>query len=155
MRPASPATTSEPSHFVYVDSLGVIGVCEQSAGAALKQLEEGFNREGLLLHKFELSRNGIVALGTELDGAALRTRVTPERFWAIRVALEALLRRRRISAWSLEVVLGHCTFAALCFRGLLSVFTRSTRSWSAAAHRAGLSPCGMSAGRSCASSGPS
>ena len=32
------------------------------------------------------------------------------------------MRRRRIGAWSLEAVLGHCTFAALCCRGLLSVF---------------------------------
>ncbi|CAK0811878.1 unnamed protein product [Prorocentrum cordatum] len=94
----------------------------ESVGRALEQLGGGFNRESLLLHKSELSRAGIVALGTELDGTALRTRVTPQRLWNIYAALEELLRRKRASAWSVQVVLGHCTFAALCCRGLLSVF---------------------------------
>ncbi|CAK0900771.1 unnamed protein product [Prorocentrum cordatum] len=121
VRPALGEERDPLSHYVYVDNLGVIGVCEAAVGDALEQLGEGFNREGLLLYKSERSRGGIVALGAELDGAAPRTRVTPKRFWNICQALGALLRRRRASARAFEVVLGRCTFAALCCRGLLSV----------------------------------
>ncbi|CAK0880531.1 unnamed protein product, partial [Prorocentrum cordatum] len=113
VRPALGEEFNALSHYVYVDSLGVIGACEAAVGDALEQL---------LLRKSERSHGGIVALATELDGAALRTRVAPKRFWNIYQALGALLRRRRASAWALEVVLGHCAFAALCCRGLLSVF---------------------------------
>ncbi|CAK0872527.1 unnamed protein product, partial [Prorocentrum cordatum] len=120
--PARAEEKTRLGHYACAGNLGVVGVCEQAVGEALEQLEEGFDREGLLLHKSELSRADIVALGAELDGAALRARVTPERFWSIHGALGALLRRRRAGARSLEVAFGHCAFAALCCRGLLSIF---------------------------------
>ncbi|CAK0836481.1 unnamed protein product [Prorocentrum cordatum] len=80
------------------------------------------NREGMLLRKSELSRGSVAALGAELDGEASMARVAPERIWAIHAALGALLRRKRVSAWSLQVVMGHCAFAALRRRGLFSAF---------------------------------
>ncbi|CAK0858685.1 unnamed protein product, partial [Prorocentrum cordatum] len=121
-RPWLAEEADEIGYYARVDNLGAIGVCEKAVGRALEQLEGGFNREGLLLHKSELSRAGIVALGAELDGAALRARVAPKRIWNVYAELGALLRRERASAWSVQAVLGHCVFAALCCRRLLGVF---------------------------------
>ena len=61
-------------------------------------------------------------LGVELMGDSLRMRVTSERWWLVRRAIEALLRRPKCSGWALEVVVGHCTFAGLANRGSLSVW---------------------------------
>eukprot|EP00972_Heterocapsa_arctica_P010141 1489297-Heterocapsa_arctica.AAC.1 len=57
-----------------------------------------------------------------LNGSEMTTRVSRPRYWTVRRGIEALLRRRRLAGWALEVVLGHCTFVGLCSRGVLSTF---------------------------------
>eukprot|EP00959_Pyramimonas_sp_CCMP1952_P352621 7388056-Pyramimonas_sp.AAC.1 len=58
----------------------------------------------------------------ELMGDGLRPRVTSQRWWLFRRAIEALLRRPKCSGWALEVVVGYCTFAGLANRGCPSVW---------------------------------
>ena len=67
-------------HYVYVDNLGAMGACEKSVGEVLEQLEIGFNWARLLLHKTEQTCQSVAALGDELIGTSLPTRVTNERF---------------------------------------------------------------------------
>ena len=65
------------------------------------------------------------ALGTELDGCELSSRV-------MRQGLTAFLRRRRCSGRALERVIGHCTFMGLASRGTLCTFhtgCRFIQSW--------------------------
>ncbi|CAK0860257.1 unnamed protein product, partial [Prorocentrum cordatum] len=82
------------SHCVYVDNLGVASTDEPIVTDAIAQLVEGLDQRGLLLHGS--------SAGTE--------------------ALNGLLRRRRLTGWAVEVLVGHCAFAGLLSRGTLSVF---------------------------------
>ncbi|CAK0858238.1 unnamed protein product [Prorocentrum cordatum] len=109
------------SHYVYVLNLGVASTDEPIVTDAIAQLIEGFDQRGLLLHGNSVGTE-VETLGTEVSGALWKTRVTQKRFWLIRQALNGLLRRRRLTGWAVEVLVGHCTFAGLLSRGTLSVF---------------------------------
>eukprot|EP00959_Pyramimonas_sp_CCMP1952_P031969 670895-Pyramimonas_sp.AAC.1 len=65
---------------------------------------------------------GAETLGAEVSGPRWKTRVTQKRFWLIRQAITGLLRRRRLTFWAVEVLVGHCDDAGLRARGALSVF---------------------------------
>ena len=67
-----------------------------------------FEPLGLALHKTEEHLGRGEALGTELDGRELSSRVTSKRFWMMRQGLTAL-----------ERVIGHCTFVSLASQGTL------------------------------------
>ena len=110
------------AHYVYVDNLGVLAVAKQEVIDTLNALETGFNETGLLLHKSEIQSGDIQALGAMLNGSEMTTRVSDSRYWTVHRGIEALLRRRQVAGWALEVVLGHCTFVGLCSRGVLSTF---------------------------------
>ena len=69
------------------------------------------------------------ALGTQLDGHELSSRVTSKRFWMLRQGLAALLRRRRCSCRALERLIGHCTFMGLASQRTLCSFHTSCRHW--------------------------
>ncbi|CAK0891104.1 unnamed protein product [Prorocentrum cordatum] len=109
------------SHYVYVDNLGVASTDQPIVTDAIAQLVEGFDQRGLLLHGSSVGTE-VETLGAEVSGALWRTRVAQKRFWLIRQALNGLLRRRRLTGWAVEVLVGHCTFAGLLSRGTLSVF---------------------------------
>ncbi|CAK0860615.1 unnamed protein product [Prorocentrum cordatum] len=105
---------------------GAFGVTEvegaKLVSGVMNQLTGEFTELNLLLHKDELVPGMAVALGTEIDGSQLRTRVTSDRFWRCRQAVRGLLARRRVKGWAVEAVLGHLTFCGLCSRGTLSAF---------------------------------
>ena len=52
----------------------------------------------------------------------MATTLTAKRFWKLREGIGALLAARRVSGDCLRVIIGHCTFAALLVRPLLSCF---------------------------------
>ncbi|CAK0901058.1 unnamed protein product, partial [Prorocentrum cordatum] len=114
--------TKEVRHYVYVDNLGVFSLFSELVSGVMNQLTGEFTELNLLLHKDELVPGMAVALGTEIDGSRLRTRVTSDRFWRCRQAVRGLLARRRVKGWAVEAVLGHLTFCGLCSRGTLSAF---------------------------------
>ncbi|CAK0833049.1 unnamed protein product, partial [Prorocentrum cordatum] len=112
----------EVRHYVYVDNLGVFSLFSELVSGVMNQLTGEFTELNLLLHKDELVPGMAVALGTEIDGSQLRTRVASDRFWRCRQAVRGLLARRRVKGWAVEAVLGHLTFCGLCSRGTLSAF---------------------------------
>ncbi|CAK0845234.1 unnamed protein product [Prorocentrum cordatum] len=114
--------SQEVRHYVYVDNLGVFSLFSELVSGVMNQLTGEFTKLSLLLHKDELVPDKAVALGTEIDGGQLRTRVTSDRFWRCRQAVRGLLARRRVKGWAVEAVLGHLTFCGLCSRGTLSAF---------------------------------
>ena len=109
-------------HYVYVDNLGILSSHEGVVRNALQELDEHFSRQGLLLHPGEVSQGETKALGTILDGNQLCSRITPERFHKVRQSIRGILRRKKISGRTLEIVIGHATFCALNNRMLLSCF---------------------------------
>ncbi|CAK0819305.1 unnamed protein product, partial [Prorocentrum cordatum] len=114
--------SQEVRHYVHVDNLGVFSLFSELVSGVMNQLTGEFTKLSLLLHKDELVPDKAVALGTEIDGGQLRTRVTSDRFWRCRQAVRGLLARRRVKGWAVEAVLGHLTFCGLCSRGTLSAF---------------------------------
>ena len=109
-------------HYVYVDNLGILSSHEGVVRNALQELDEHFSRQGLLLHPGEVSQGETKALGTILDGNQLCSRITPERCHKVRQSIRGILRRKKISGRTLEIVIGHATFCALNNRMLLSCF---------------------------------
>ena len=65
------------------------------------------------------------ALVVALDGKRGHTRNTWKRFGLIRKSITAVLRRRQMAGWEIEVVLGHCTYYSSVCREFLSVFYSS------------------------------
>ena len=66
------------------------------------------------------------ALGTIIDGRALETRNTGIRFARLYKAITAILGRRKIAGWVVEVLVGHATFFGLVRREVLSIFIAPT-----------------------------
>ncbi|CAK0868534.1 unnamed protein product, partial [Prorocentrum cordatum] len=112
----------EVRHYVYVDNLGVFSLFSELVSGVMNQLTGEFTELNLLLLKDELVPGMAVALGAEIDGSQLRTRVTSDRFLRCRQAVRGLRARRRVEGWAVEAVLGHLTFCGLCSRGTLSAF---------------------------------
>ena len=103
--------------YVFADNLGAI--CDNVAliRKMVSEWTEIFEPLGLALHKTEEPVGLVEALGTELDGRELSSRVTSKRFWILRQGLTAFLRRRRCSGRALERIIGHCTCVGLASRG--------------------------------------
>ena len=118
----SSSSTKTVRRYVYVDNLGIISQEENFVCEALQELGPVFDDRGLVLHPGELQTEDIKALGCQMRGDLKAVRVTPERYWRLRRAVEGILRRKRVSGRILEVVLGHITFCCLCNRQLLCIF---------------------------------
>ena len=67
------------AYYVYVDKLGVIANTLQEAEIVLKQWRDVFTKNGLSLHKSELSQK-VKSLGVELDDLTLCCRVSVRDF---------------------------------------------------------------------------
>ena len=75
----------------------------------------------MLLHEISVGTESH-GLGCFRDGRRLKVLLKPERLWKVRLATEALLRRKRCSGKILEVLIGHLTYCFLVRRPLLSIF---------------------------------
>ncbi|CAK0838221.1 unnamed protein product, partial [Prorocentrum cordatum] len=113
---------SSMGHYTYVDNMGVLGTTEGAVRRGLEGAISSFGGVGLEVHETAVTNEGGAALGVQLDGRAGCTRPTPARFWRIRGAVQALLRRRAVSGLELEIVVGHLTFVVLVRRESLSCF---------------------------------
>ena len=47
--------------------------------------------------------------------------IADERLFKVQAGVQGLLSRRRVTGWSVEVIVGHLTFCGLANRGLLTV----------------------------------
>ena len=118
----SSSSPQDMKHFVYVDNLGVLSPSRQAVEDGLAELSQKFTAEKLLLHPGEVLHERIKALGVELDGKSLTSKISPDRFHRVRQGLRCILHRGRCSGRVLEILVGHCTYCGLMNRSLLSVF---------------------------------
>ena len=121
-RESSGLKESRMHHYVYVDNLGLMSVDQSSVEEGLKDVERVFESENLVLHPGLVSTGSTQALGCDLRGDLLASRVTPERYHKLRQAIGGLLARKNASGRLLEVVIGHATFVGLTCRPVLSLF---------------------------------
>lgn len=113
LRPGVP----RPTHFVYVDNVGVLGVVEKRVAEALEQVEECLNSVGLPTHEKELFGEAADVLGVEVEQDPLDGEEVLEARSGTAVALGAARRVGRDARF-----VGHCTFAGLVFRQTLATF---------------------------------
>ena len=118
----SPSLSHEVKHFVYVDNLGVLSPCRKEVEDNLHELSQNFTQEKLLLHPGEVLHDRIKALGVELNGKTLTSKISGDRLHRVRQGLRCVLHRGRCSGRVLEILIGHCTYCGLMNRSLLSVF---------------------------------
>ena len=110
------------NHFVFVDNLGVFGVCKASVRDKLSNACESFDKRGLKTHEQEVQSGIVTCLGNQLDCVEHRSSPTDVRFWRLKRALVYALSLKRLPGRIWEVILGHCTFLGLQERGCLSTF---------------------------------
>ncbi|CAK0810350.1 unnamed protein product, partial [Prorocentrum cordatum] len=108
-------------HYTYEDNIRVLGGSDQ-VRSALEAATESFGQVWPEVHGTALVNGGGEALGAQLNGREGCTRSTPSRFWHLRGAVQALLRRCKVSGVELEIVAGHLTFLGLVRRESLSCF---------------------------------
>ena len=117
-----PHSHRQMKHFVYVDNLGVLSANREAVEEGLADLSDDFTSKNLLLHPGELQHNPIKALGIQLDGSNLTSKVAPDRLHRVRQGLRCILHRGRCTGRVLEILVGHCTYCGLMNRCCLSIF---------------------------------
>ena len=116
------AQPDKVKHTVYVDNLGVVSQNGSVIPGILEEMDKEFEVRQLLLHPSSVHTDEAKHLGTKMDLRRLCSTLTRSRYEKLKGGLRAVLRRQRISGRLLEVVIGHCTFAGLACRPLLSIF---------------------------------
>ena len=76
------------NHFVFVDNLGVFGVCKASVRDKLSNACESFDKRGLMTHEQEVQAAIVTRLGNQLDCVEHRSSSTNVRFRYLKRALE-------------------------------------------------------------------
>ena len=117
-----PHSHRQMKHFAYVDNLGVLSANREAVEEGLADLSDDFTSKNLLLHPGELQHNPIKALGIQLDGSNLTSKVAPDRLHRVRQGLRCILHRGRCTGRVLEILVGHCTYCGLMNRCCLSIF---------------------------------
>ena len=109
--------TSVDFHYAYVDNMGVFAARVDTVTDALDEAKSLFEAHGLLLHEIEFR----VAVGTR----GVFTAPTAKRLCVLRRGLGAFLSLTYCTGEIVELLLGHCTYAALTCRLLMCVFSAS------------------------------
>ncbi|CAK0860231.1 unnamed protein product, partial [Prorocentrum cordatum] len=114
--------TSDRGPPLLLDSPLALGhcACEDQVRSALEAATESLGQAGLEVHETAPANDGGEALGVKLNGRRGCTRPAPPRFWRLSGAVQALLRRRKVSGVELEIVVGHLAFPGLVRRESLS-----------------------------------
>ena len=86
----------------------------------VEQWVKNFESRKLCLHQAEVTCEAVELLGCSVDGAALRMEISGGRLRKVQAGVRGLLERRKVTGWSIEVVVGHLTFCGLSNRGLLT-----------------------------------
>ena len=109
--------------FCYVDNIGILGLTPDGVREAMAKVILTLEAHGLVTHDFVDACVVQEILGIELDGEKHRTRITPKRYSRLRKVLRWVLGRRKISGAMLEIIMGHITYSAMCYRPSLSIFS--------------------------------
>lgn len=116
------AAEESTRHYVYVDNLGILSTDAALVHEGMQEVKTEFESRNLHLHPGEVHSGSVKALGCDLRGDIMASRITPERYHRLRQAIQGVLNRKKVSGRLLEVVIGHATFAGLTNRHTLSIF---------------------------------
>ena len=108
-------------HAEYVDNFIALTQEKGLAHKLATQVEQELNRRGLPTHPVECTSGG-ETLGWQFDSEKPHVTMTPRRLWKLKMAVDELLRQGWGSGQLVERIVGHCTFAGLLRRELLSCF---------------------------------
>ena len=117
--------TSADFHYAYVDNMGVFAAREDTVADALDEAKNLFESHGLLLHETELHSGGADTLGVAVVTRGLFTAPTAKKLRTLRRGLGGFLSLSYCTGEIVEVLLRHCTYAALTCRLLVCVFSAS------------------------------
>lgn len=98
-----------PTHVVYVDNVGILGIVRKRVAEALDQAEVGLNSVGLLTHEKELFAEAADVLGVEVDVKNHRARLMEKGYWRLERGLQWPLNQRSVSGETLSRFVGHCS----------------------------------------------
>lgn len=117
-----PAPDLQPFiHAEYVDNFIALTQEKGLAHELACKVEQELNIRGLPTHPVESTVGG-ETLGWQFDSEKPHVTMTPRRLWKLKLAINELLRQGWGSGQLVERIVGHCTFAALLRRELLSCF---------------------------------
>lgn len=111
---------SNCSYIEYVDTFITLDVRGDNASAATLAVARELRRMGLPVHGLELDLVDFSFLGWVLLGGCGFVVPSSNRRWTLRFALTALLSRRAVPGWLLEIVLSQFSFCGLLRRPSLS-----------------------------------
>ena len=109
-------------HYAYVDNMGVFGQNDNVVTSALDEAKGAFEGQGLLLHEMEVVWNGADTLGVAVGTRGLCSARTSKRLRILRRAIGGFLALSFSTGKCVEMLLGHCTYAALTCLILLCIF---------------------------------
>ena len=117
----SALSRSEVGHAVYVDNFPIVGHDPHTVCQAASQHSAAMSQKSLKIHEEERVGTNITFAGIEFNGQSRQCQVSHKRLWRLRRALDFILECDQLRGDSLEVIVGHITWAALCRREVLSV----------------------------------
>ena len=116
------ALAADKHYYIYVDNVGILGISHDDVAHSLASLTEVFESRGLILHAGGIHSESVRALGVDVKGGEKHTKIELERLWEIRSAIKYVVGVGSVYGRVLEVLIGHCTFAGLVNRAVLSIF---------------------------------
>ena len=120
-RPPPPLRPNAPILAPYVDNANIIAWDEDDATAAVLHLELHLASMGLATHPAEVALEVADVVGVRLDMKRRLIYNKPARTWRLIRGLDALLRRRVVSHWALQSVLGHLVHSFMVRKAALCV----------------------------------
>jgi len=130
-----PDPRKRPFLSLYVDNLTAEGCYRQATEALRRAAVESFREVGLPVHEEVEATREMDTLGVAQEGKPPLVRLTDKRYRRLWGALDHLVETRgRATSKEMEQMCGHFTFAALIYRGYLSLM-RATYNFSRAGFR--------------------
>ena len=114
--PEEHRVASADYHYAYVDNMGVLAARTETVADALSEAKSVFESHGLVLHELEVCSVGAETLGVAVGSRGLFTAPTMKRLRVLRRRLGAFLSLSWCTGDVVEVLIGHCTYAALTCR---------------------------------------
>jgi hypothetical protein len=108
-------------HTEYVDNFVAYAGEQGPVAEAARRVDALFRSKGLPTHGVEVSQGG-ASLGWEFATDTSLAGPSRLRLWRLRLGIQEVLRRPRVSGRVIEIIVGHLTFVGLLRREFLAVF---------------------------------
>ncbi|CAE7247208.1 unnamed protein product [Symbiodinium sp. CCMP2592] len=109
----------------YVDNFGVFGVNADSVNSGLRRICDILRGWGLTVHEVEVAQQQCDFVGLHFDGQTGFVSIKTSRLLKIKSAIEELLRLQVCTGRTLQLILGHCTWALMGRRQGLALLRAS------------------------------